>query len=167
MQRITIAGGAIAIAIAVAPASAGAQYVAPPPDPGFHYIFDGTPTGSRASFAKWAFAAGTLAQSRPASQGGQGQATLDPVEGAFLVGASPFGAYWYPVKPFGDAVFRIQYTVQNTPTATTNGGVMIRTPEVRYTGANTAAVLAQKPTGYNFDLCPGALLTCGRDTPAA
>src|SRR3954463_11996249 len=88
MQRITIAGCVVAIAIAAAPASAGAQYVAPPPDPGFHYIFDGTPTGSDASFDKWNFAAGTLAQSRPASQGGQGQATLDPVEGAFLVGAS-------------------------------------------------------------------------------
>ena len=93
-----------------------AQYTAPPPDPGSSYIFDGTATGSDASFDKWAFAAGTLAQSRPASQGGQGQATLDPVEGSFLVGASPFGAYWYPVKAFGDAVFRIQYTVQNTPT---------------------------------------------------
>ena len=75
-----------------------------------------------------------LDQSRPASEGGQGQATLDPVEGSFLVGASPFGAYWYPVKAFGDAVFRIQYTVQNTEIATRNGGVMIRTPEVRYTG---------------------------------
>ena len=132
------------------PAAAGAQYTAPPPDPGFTYIFDGSATGSDASFDKWAFAAGTAAQSRPASEGGQGQATLDPVEGSFLVGASPFGAYWYPVKAFGDAVFRIQYTVQNTPTSTRNGGVMIRTPEVRYTGANTAAVLAQKPTGLQL-----------------
>src|SRR4051794_23388741 len=167
MQRITIAGCAIAIAIAVAPAAAQAQYVAPPPDPGFHYIFDGTATGSDASFDKWAFAAGTAAQSKPASEGGQGQATLDTAEGSFLVGASPFGAYWYPVKAFVDAVFRIQYTVQNTPTSTRNGGVMIRTPEVRYTGANTAAVLAQKPTGYNYELCAGALLICGRDTPGA
>src|SRR3954471_16324608 len=166
MQRITIAGCLVAVAIAAVPATASAQYVAPPPDPGFHYIFDGTPTGSDASFDKWRFAAGTLNQSQQASQGGQGQATLDPVEGAFLVGASPFGAYWYPVKAFGDAVFRIQYTVQNTPTSTRNGGVMVRTPEVRYDGANTAAVLAQKPTGYNYELCPGALLVCGRDPPA-
>ena len=70
--------------------------------PGVQYIFDGTATGSDASFDKWAFAA---ARARSASAT-QGQATLDPVEGAFLVGASPFGAYWYPVKPFGDAVFR-------------------------------------------------------------
>ena len=52
-------------------------------------------------------------------------------------------------------MFRIQYTVQNTPTSTRNGGIMIRTPEVRYTGANTAAVLAQKPTGFNYDVCAG------------
>jgi hypothetical protein len=44
---------------------------------------------------------------------------------------------------------------------------MIRTPEVRYTGANTTAVLAQKPSGFNYDLCAGALLICGRDTPGA
>jgi len=56
--------------------------------------------------------------------------------------------------------------VQNTEAATRNGGIMVRTPEVRYTGADTAAVLAQKPTGYNYDLCPGALLVCNRDTPA-
>ena len=48
MQRITIVGCVVAIAMAAAPATAGAQYVAPPPDPGFHYIFDGTPTGSDA-----------------------------------------------------------------------------------------------------------------------
>ena len=85
----------------------------------------------------------------------QGQATLDPVEGSFLVGASPFGAYWYPVRPLGDAVIRLQYTVQDTPTSTRNGGVMIRSPEVRYTGATTAEVLAQKPTGYNYERVPG------------
>src|SRR5262245_51693039 len=123
MHRVKLVGCLAAAAFAVVPATAGAQYQAPPPDPGFSYIFDGSPTGSNASFDKWAFAAGTLAQSRPASEGGQGQATLDPVEGSFLVGASPFGAYWYPVKPFGDAVFRIQYTVQNTPTSTRNGGI--------------------------------------------
>src|SRR3954468_19849691 len=159
--------GAMALAAFAVPATAQAQYTAPPPDPGFNYIFDGSATGSNASFDKWAFAAGTAPPARPASEGGQGQVTLDPVEGSFLVGASPFGAYWYPVKAFGDAVFRLQYTVQNTEIATRNGGIMIRTPEVRYTGANTAAVLAQKPTGFNYELCPGALLICGRDTPGA
>ena len=34
---------------------------------------------------------------------------------------------------------------------------MIRSPEIRYDGATTADVLAQKPTGFNYDLCPGAL----------
>ena len=152
---------ACSAAIALAPAPASAQYVAPPPDPGFTYIFDGSPTGSDASFDKWVFASGTAAQSAT-----QGRATLDPVEGSFLVGASPFGAYWYPVRPLGDAVIKLQYTVQDTPASTRNGGIMIRSPEIRYTGATTNDVLAQKPTGYSYELCPGALPVCGRLTPA-
>ena len=186
MRRSTLAGCLATVALAATPAVAGAQYTAPPPDPGFSYIFDGSATGSNASFDKWAFAAGTLAQSRPASEGGQGQATLDPVEGSFLVGASPFGAYWYPVKAFGDAVFRLQYTVQNTEIATRNGGVMIRTPEVRYscpdangapascsTANNNAATLALKPAGFNYSICPGVINPaignplCTLTTPAA
>jgi hypothetical protein len=169
MHRIRIdgrlarrAGCVVVAAFGLVPASAGAQYVAPPPDPGFNYIFNGTPTGSDASFDKWVFA-GTTANASPT----QGRATLDPVEGSFLVGASPFGSYWYPVRPFGNAVIKLQYTVQDTPAATRNGGVMIRSPEVRYTGADNNAVLAQKPTGYSYELCPGALPVCGRLEPAA
>ncbi|RKQ90685.1 uncharacterized protein DUF1080 [Solirubrobacter pauli] len=165
MQRKLLACVTGLAALAAAPA-AHAQYTAPAPDPGFRYIFDGTATGSDASFDKWKFAAGTLAQSRPASEGGQGQATLNTTNGAIDVGASPFGAYWYPVKAFGDATFRIQYTVQDTPTSTRNGGVMIRTPEVRYDGADTNAVLAKKPAGFNYDVCPGAIAVCGLLEPA-
>ena len=126
--------------VAVSAAPAWAQYVAPPPDPGFQYIFDGTATGTDASFDKWTFSSTTAAASAT-----QGRATVDPAQGAIQVGASPFGGYWYPVRPFGDAVLRLQYTVQNTPTSTRNGGIVVRAPDVRYTGANTAAVLAQKP----------------------
>ncbi len=164
MQRKWLACVTGLVALAAAPA-AHAQYTAPPADPGFRYIFDGTATGSDSSFDKWLFAAGTAAQSQP-FPAGQGRATLNTTNGAIDVGASPFGAYWYPVKAFGDAVFRIQYTVQDTPTSTRNGGVMIRTPEVRYTGATTAATLAQKPTGFNYDICPGAIPVCGLMTPA-
>ena len=32
---------------------------------------------------------------------------------------------------------------------------MVRFPDPRYVGT-TAEVLAQKPTGYNYDLCPSA-----------
>jgi hypothetical protein len=43
---------------------------------------------------------------------------------------------------------------------------MIRFPDPRYTGTN-AEVLAQKPTGFNFDLCPGAAPAfCGLPAPA-
>jgi hypothetical protein len=157
--RLTLA---IAAAVAaIAPAAAGAQYVAPPPDPGFEYIFDGSATGSDASFDKWEFAGGTATHSATA-----GRATLDPVAGSFLMGPSPFGAYWYPVRPLGDAVIKLQYTVEDTPEATRNGGVMIRSPEVRYTGATTEEVLAQKPTGFNYDVCPGAIPVCGLLEPA-
>jgi hypothetical protein len=152
---------AVVIAFALAPQGASAQYVAPPPDPGFEYIFDGTATGSDASFDRWIFASSTAAASAV-----QGQQTLDPVDGAINPNASPFGSIWYPVRPLGDVVLKLEYQVEDTPTSTRNGGIMIRAPEVRYTGATTAAVLAQKPIGYNFDVCPGALAICGRDAPA-
>jgi hypothetical protein len=161
--RLACVAGCLAVAAGVAtPAVAHAQYTAPPPEAGFRYIFDGTATGSDASFDKWRFASGSLANSDSA-----GRAALDPNEGSFIVNASPFGAYWYTAKAFGDAVFKIHYTVQNIPTSTPNGGVMIRTPYPRYDGANTTAVLAQKPTGFNYDVCPGALAACGLTAPAA
>ena len=64
-------------------------------------------------------------------------------------------------------VFRIQYQIENTPTATPNGGIMVRAPEFRYTGADTNAVLAQKPTGFNFEACGGALPICNKTMPGA
>jgi hypothetical protein len=160
-NRTRVLAGCVALAALAAPSAAQAQYTAPPPAPGFHYIFDGTATGSDASFDKWRFASGTLAQSAS-----QGQATLDAAEGTIRVGASPFGSYWYTPRPFGDTVFRIQYQIENTPTATPNGGIMVRAPYFAYTGADTNAVLAQKPTGFNYDVCGGALAFCNRTTPA-
>src|SRR4051794_20769372 len=93
-----VAGCLAAAAVVLTPAVAEAQYTAPPPEPGFRYIFDGTATGSDASFDKWRFASGSLANSDSA-----GRAALDPNEGSFIVNASPFGAYWYTAKAFGDA----------------------------------------------------------------
>jgi len=158
-RRRVLVGCAALFALAAAP-TAQAQYTAPPPDPGFHYIFDGTATGSDASFDKWTFASGTAAQSAT-----QGRATLDTAAGAFRVGASPFGSYWYTPQPFGNVVFRIQYQIEDTPTSTPNGGIMVRAPYFVYTGANTTAVLAQKPTGYNYDVCGAAVPFCNRTTP--
>ena len=85
------------IALALIPASAGAQYTAPPPAPGFHYIFDGTATGSDASFDKWLASNGATAM------------TLEPSIGAMNPNTSGFGMKWYPVKPIGDAVVRLQF----------------------------------------------------------
>ena len=111
------------------------------------------------------------AVARRSPRAARAQATLDTAEGSFKVGASPFGAYWYPVKPFGDVVFRIQFTVENTPTSTRNGGVMIRTPEMRYScpGTNGAPgelldrerqrgdPRARSRPGFNFGVCPGVI----------
>jgi hypothetical protein len=148
------AGLAVVLALALSAASAQAQYTPPPPEPGFEYIFDGTATGSDASFDKWLSANGATA------------VTLDPELGAMNPNTSGFGMKWYPVRPLGDVVVRLEYMWPDLPGATPNGGVMVRFPEPRYTGT-TAEVLAQKPTGYNFDLCPGAAPSfCGRPAPA-
>ncbi|HEY8467442.1 MAG TPA: DUF1080 domain-containing protein [Solirubrobacterales bacterium] len=149
-----------ALIVAAFPALAQAQYEAPPPDPGFEYIFDGTATGSDASFDKWIFASDTIAGSAA-----QNRWTLNPDEGAMDPNDSPFGAIWYPVKPFGNATLKLKYMVEDSPTATRNGGVMIRAPEVRYQGSN-AEVLAAKPIGYSYKVCPGALEICGLTEPA-
>ena len=77
---------------------------------------------------------------------------------------SGFGMKWYPVRPLGDVVVRLEYMWPAG--ATPNGGVMVRFPEPRYVGT-TEEVLAQKPTGYNYDLCPGAAPSfCGLPAPA-
>jgi hypothetical protein len=145
--------GAVALALACSPAIAEADYVPPPPEPGFEYIFDGTATGSDASFDKWAAANGATA------------VTLDPELGAMNPNTSGFGMKWYPVRPLGDAVVKLDFMWPEG--ATPNGGVMVRFPDPRYTGT-TEEVLAQKPTGYNYDVCPSAAPAfCGLPAPAA
>jgi hypothetical protein len=146
------AGALLATLFALALAApAAAQYEAPPPEPGFEYIFDGTATGSDASFDKWLSANGATA------------VTLDPELGAMNPNTSGFGMKWYPVRALGDVVVKLEYMWPAG--ATPNGGVMVRFPEPRYVGT-TAEVLAQKPTGYNYDVCPGALPVCGLLEPA-
>jgi hypothetical protein len=141
------------VLLGFAPA-AHAQYTAPPPEPGFEYIFDGTATGSDASFDEWLSANGATA------------VTLDPALGAMNPNTSGFGMKWYPVRALGDVVVKLRYMWPDIPGATPNGGVMVRFPEPRYVGT-TAEVLAQKPTGYNYDLCPGATPSfCGLPAPA-
>ena len=159
MRRTSVILATLVLALVLVPTSANGQagYEAPPPDPGFTYIFDGT----QESFDQWAYASSTAAASEA-----QDFFTLEAEHGAIDPNSSAFGALWYPVRPFGDAVLKLKYTVEDTPQATRNGGVMIRSPEIRYSGTTTAEVLAQKPIGYSFDVCPGALEICGRDQPA-
>ncbi|HXV35156.1 MAG TPA: DUF1080 domain-containing protein [Gaiellaceae bacterium] len=150
--------GACTVALLAIPATAQADYAPPPNTPGFSYIFDGT----QETFEDWEFASSTAAASIA-----QNQWTLDTEEGALNPNASPFGAIWYNVKPFGDATLKLKFLVQAGENVGPNGGVMIRSPEVRYTGETTDDVLAQKPDGYSFEVCPGALPICGRVEPAA
>ena len=42
----------------------------------------------------------------------------------------------------------------------------VREALIAFRKAQTAEVLAQKPTGYNYDVCPGALPVCGLLEPA-
>src|ERR671911_1905516 len=105
--------GVVALALATAPATAIAQYSAPPPEPGFEYIFDGTATGSNASFDKWLSANGATA------------VALDPELGAMNPNTSGFGMKWYPVRALGDVVVRLEYMWPTDPAATPNGGVMV------------------------------------------
>jgi hypothetical protein len=154
-RRVRWGLGLVALAVAVAPAGARADYTAPPPEPGFEYIFDGTATGSDASFDKWVAANGATA------------VTLDPELGAMNPNTSGFGMKWYPVRPLGNAVVKLDYMWPDIPDATPNGGVMVRFPDPRYSGSTTQ-VLAQKPAGYNYDLCPSAAPAfCGLPAPAA
>jgi len=70
------------------------------------------------------------------------------------------------VRALGDVVVKLEYMWPDLPGATPNGGVMVRFPDPRYVGT-TAEVLAQKPTGYNYDLCPSAAPAfCGLPAPA-
>lgn len=149
--RAAIGAGLV---LGLGPAGASAQYQAPPPEPGFHYIFNGTATGSDASFDKWIPANGATAM------------TLDADLGAMNPNTSGFGMRWYPVRPIGNAVVRLEFQWPNIAGATPNGGVMVRFPEPRYSGT-TPEVLAEKPTGYNYDLCPSAAPAfCGLSAPA-
>jgi hypothetical protein len=144
----------VLVVLALLPAGAQAQYTAPPPEPGFEYIFDGTAGGSDASFDKWLSANGATA------------VTLDPSLGAMNPNNSGFGMKWYPVRALGDVVVRLEYMWPTDPAATPNGGVMVRFPDPRYVGS-TSEVLMQKPTGYNYDLCPSAAPAfCNRPQPA-
>ena len=89
------------------------------------------------------------------------------------------------MKPFGDVVYKIQFTVENTPTSTRNGGIMIRTPEVRYScpGPTARRQLLDREqqrgdpraeaAGFNYGVCPGVINPavgnplCTLTTPAA
>jgi len=133
------AGALVAAAVALAGAVAGpaSAYRAPPPDPGFEYILDGTEAGSAASFDQWVY----VSYAGPASSA-QDRWLIDAATGAVDPNGTPLGALWYARRPFGNATLRLEFAVADTPSATRNGGVMVRAPgDPRlYVGPNCARV---------------------------
>ena len=166
MRGIRRAASAAGIAMVTLASPAAAQYTAPPPDPGsVHLRRHGDRLGRvvRQVDVRRRHARARRLGQRP------GPRDARHGEGAIHVGASPFGAYWYPVKPFGDAVFRIQYTVENTPTSTPNGGVMIRSPEIRYTRRDDTNARYARAEADRLQLrrLPGRDRRSAPDAPAA
>ena len=94
------------------------------PRPGYTTIFDGTATGSDASFDKWA-------------QVGGGDIALQS-DGTMRT-SSGFGMRWYTVKPFGDVSLKVDYRDARTTEGYSNGGVLVRFPDPRTPAAQTPA----------------------------
>ncbi|MDA0168877.1 DUF1080 domain-containing protein [Solirubrobacter taibaiensis] len=94
-------------------------------EPGYTTIFDGTPTGSDASFDKWAYAGG----------GG-----VDLQADGTLRSSGGFGMRWYTVKPFGDMSLKVDYRdARGSAPGYSNGGVLVRFPDPRVPATQTPA----------------------------
>ena len=118
-------GAALGVALALAgPAVVQAA------EPGYTTIFDGTASGSDASFDKWAYAGG-------GSVALQADGTLRSSGG--------FGMRWYTVKPFGDVSLKVDYRdARGSAPGNSNGGVLVRFPDPR-TPAD------QTPASWSYD----------------
>jgi hypothetical protein len=119
VKQILRSGAALGVTLALAvPAFAQAA------EPGYTTIFDGTPTGSDASFDKWAMVGG-------GSIGLQADGTMRT--------ASGFGMRFYTVKPFGDVSLKVDYRDARSAPGWSNGGVLVRFPDPRTPAAETPA----------------------------
>src|SRR5688572_16454671 len=113
-----VSGAALGVALALAaPGIAHAE-------PGYTTIFDGTATGSDASFDKWA-------------QAGGGDIALQP-DGSMRT-SSGFGMRWYTAKPYGDVSLKVDYRDARTVAGHSNGGVLVRFPDPRTPASQTPA----------------------------
>ena len=115
------AAGVVA-ALAATPAIARAET-------GYTTIFDGTATGSNASFDKWA-------------QSGPGGFTLQPDGSIRSFGG--LGMRWYTLKQYGDISLKVDYRDSRTAPGYSNGGVMVRSPD-------PLAPLSAFPTTWSYD----------------
>jgi hypothetical protein len=115
------AAGACATALAFAqPALA---------EEGYTTIFDGTATGTAASWDKWAHV-------------GDGGFTLEPDGSVRAFGS--LGMSYYTLDDYGDMSFKVDYKDARTEPGYSNGGVLIRSPDPR-------TPLEERPTGWTYD----------------
>jgi hypothetical protein len=125
----TVAGAGamvgVALALAALPGAASAE-------PGYTTIFDGSATGTDASFDKWA-------------QVGGGNIALQ-ADGTMRTSGG-FGMRWYTVRSFGDMSLKVEYRDARSAAGYSNGGVLVRFPDPRAT--------ATAPTSWSYDW-PGA-----------
>ena len=119
-------GGVCALAAVVALGAAPAVARA---DVGYTTIFDGSATGSDASFDKWA-------------QSGPGGFTLQPDGSIRSFGG--LGMRWYTLKQYGDISLKVDYRDSRTAPGYSNGGVMVRSPD-------PVAPLSTFPTTWTYD----------------
>src|SRR5690349_7118827 len=113
---------AVAVALVAVPAAARAE-------DGYTTIFDGSATGSSASFDKWA-------------QSGPGGFTQQPDGSIRSFGG--LGMRYYTLKQYGDISLKVDYRDSRTTPGYSNGGVMVRSPD-------PVAPLSTFPTTWSYD----------------
>lgn len=117
----TALGAALALA---APA------LAPAAEPGYTTIYDGTATGSDASFDKWAMVGG---------------GSIDRQADGAMRTAGGFGMRWYTAKAFGDVSLKVDYRdARGSAAGYSNGGVLVRFP-------NPTTPAAETPATWSYD----------------
>ena len=131
----TFAGALALAALSLAPAAADAQYTAPPPDPGFSYIFDGTADGVRRVVRQVGVRRRHGGAVAPGVRGWAGPGDARPRRGLVPGRRLAVRRLLVPGPRRSATRCSASSTRCRTPRPRRrNGGIMVRTPEVRYTG---------------------------------
>ncbi|WP_053226369.1 3-keto-disaccharide hydrolase [Solirubrobacter soli] len=120
LRSAAVLGAALALA---APAVVHAA------EPGYTTIYDGTATGSDASFDKWAMVGG---------------GSIDRQADGVMRSSGGFGMRWYTVKRFGDMSLKVDFRDARSTPGYSNGGVLVRFP-------NPMTPAAETPASWSYD----------------